>query len=55
MKKLRKTQAALNLPTLTLEGALFLPDQLEKAALGRADWQTWYAAFNCYISPINAG
>lgn len=40
MKKLRKTQAALNLPTLTLEGALFLPDQLEQAAPGRADWQT---------------
>jgi hypothetical protein len=40
MKKLRKTQAALNLPTLTLEGGLFLPDQLEKAALGRAQCQT---------------
>lgn len=40
MKKLRKTQAALNLPTLTLEGGLFLPDQLEKAALGIAQWQT---------------
>ncbi|MCE7914657.1 MAG: SAM-dependent DNA methyltransferase, partial [Nitrosomonas sp. PRO4] len=40
MKKLRKTQAVLNLPTLTLEGGLFLPDQLEKAALGRAQWQT---------------
>ena len=40
MKKLRKTQAVLNLPTLTLEGSLFLPDQLEKAALGRAQWQT---------------
>lgn len=39
MKKLRKTQAALNLPTLTLEGGLFLPDQLEKAALGSAQWQ----------------
>lgn len=34
MRKLRKTQAALNLPTLTLVGGLFLPDQLEKAALG---------------------
>ena len=34
MRKLRKTHAALNLPTLTLEGGLFLPDQLEKAALG---------------------
>lgn len=40
MKKLRKTQAALNLPTLTLEGGLFLPDQLEKAALGSAQLQT---------------
>lgn len=40
MKKLRKTQATLNLPTLTLEGGLFLPDQLEKAALGSAQWQT---------------
>ena len=40
MKKLRKVQAALNLPTLTLEGGLFLPDQLEKAALGSAQWQT---------------
>lgn len=40
MKKLRKTQATLNLPTLKLEGGLFLPDQLEKAALGSAKWQT---------------
>jgi hypothetical protein len=40
MKKIRRTQAALNLPTLTLEGGLFLPDQLEKAALGSAQWQT---------------
>ena len=40
MRKLRKTHAALNLPTLTLEGGLFLPDQLEKAALGSAQWQT---------------
>lgn len=40
MRKLRKNQAALNLPTLTLEGGLFLPDQLEKAALGSAQWQT---------------
>lgn len=39
MRKLRKTQAVLNLPTLTLEGGLFLPDQLEKAALGSAQWQ----------------
>ncbi len=40
MRKLRKNQAVLNLPTLTLEGGLFLPDQLEKAALGSAQWQT---------------
>jgi hypothetical protein len=40
MRKLRKDQAALSLPTLTLEGGLFLPDQLEKAALGSAQWQT---------------
>jgi hypothetical protein len=40
MKKLRKTQAALKLPTLTLEGGLFLPDQLEKAALGSSQWQS---------------
>lgn len=39
MKRIRKTQAALNLPTLTLEGGLFLPDQLEKAAQGRAEGQ----------------
>jgi len=40
MKKVRKTQTALSLPTLTLEGGLFLPDQLEKAAQGTAQWQT---------------
>lgn len=40
MKKIRRAQAVLNLPTLTLEGGLFLPDQLEKAALGSAQWQT---------------
>lgn len=40
MKKIRTTQAALSLPTLTLEGGLFLPDQLEKAAQGTAQWQT---------------
>ena len=40
MKRTRKNRAALNLPTLTLEGGLFLPDQLEKAALGSAQWQT---------------
>ncbi|MHB9800484.1 Eco57I restriction-modification methylase domain-containing protein [Pseudomonas sp. MT3] len=39
MKRIRKTQATLNLPTLKLEGGLFLPDQLEKAAHGRASAQ----------------
>ncbi|MBT2788020.1 MULTISPECIES: N-6 DNA methylase [unclassified Halomonas] len=35
MKKIsHKKHAALNLPSLRLEGVLFLPDQLEKAALG---------------------
>tara|TARA_R110001583_G_scaffold194614_1_gene365957 strand:- start:8259 stop:12299 length:4041 start_codon:yes stop_codon:yes gene_type:complete len=37
MKRIRKNSAsALNLPSLKLEGALFLPDQLEKAALGQS-------------------
>lgn len=40
MKKPRTIQTLLNLPTLKLEGGLFLPDQLEKAALGNAQWQT---------------
>ncbi|WP_338638737.1 Eco57I restriction-modification methylase domain-containing protein [Burkholderia pyrrocinia] len=42
MKRIRssKHQAALNLPTIQLEGSLFLPDQLEKAAQGRAQEQT---------------
>jgi hypothetical protein len=40
MKRIRKTQAVLNLPTLKLEGSLFLPDQLEKAAQGRSQDQT---------------
>ncbi|WP_133717051.1 Eco57I restriction-modification methylase domain-containing protein [Methylocaldum gracile] len=40
MKRIRKTAGALSLPTLTLEGGLFLPDQLEKAALGVAQHQT---------------
>lgn len=42
MKRTRnsKRQAALNLPTIQLEGSLFLPDQLEKAAQGRAFNQT---------------
>ncbi len=40
MKRITKNYTVLNLPTLTLEGGLFLPDQLEKAALGSAQWQT---------------
>lgn len=42
MKRIRnsKHQATLNLPTIQLEGSLFLPDQLEKAAQGRAQSQT---------------
>ncbi len=40
MKRIRKTLSTLNLPTLRLEGGLFLPDVLEKAALGTARLQT---------------
>ena len=42
MKRIRSSarRATLNLPTLKLEGNLFLPDQLEKAAQGRAQDQT---------------
>lgn len=40
MRLLRKRSSALNLPTLRLEGGLFLPDQLEKAALGKCSYQT---------------
>ncbi|MCI1016447.1 N-6 DNA methylase [Herbaspirillum sp. C7C2] len=42
MKRIRnsKHQATLNLPTIQLEGSLFLPDQLEKAAQSRAQGQT---------------
>jgi len=41
MRKVKRhNKSALNLPSLTLEGALFLPDQLEKAALGQAKRQT---------------
>jgi hypothetical protein len=36
----RQPKSALNLPSITLEGGLFLPDQLEKAALGQANLQT---------------
>ncbi len=39
MKPVRKHTATLNLPTLKLEGGLFLPDVLEKAALGQARLQ----------------
>jgi hypothetical protein len=40
MRRVRSRHTALNLPSLRLEGALFLPDQLEKAALGQAHNQT---------------
>ena len=40
MRTVRKHTATLNLPTLKLEGGLFLPDVLEKAALGQARLQT---------------
>ena len=39
MKRINKTRSSFNLPSLTLEGSLFLPDQLEKAALGKASAQ----------------
>ena len=39
MRRLNKQFVALNLPSLRLEGALFLPDQLELAALGQAQHQ----------------
>ena len=41
MKKvIRQIKSAFSLPSITLEGGLFLPDQLEKAALGQAEHQT---------------
>lgn len=40
MKKNRKQTITFNIPTLTIEGGLFLPDQLEKAARGDADFQS---------------
>ncbi|MDB5921033.1 MAG: restriction endonuclease [Massilia sp.] len=40
MRTVRQHTVALNLPTLRLEGSLFLPDVLEKAALGQARLQT---------------
>ncbi len=41
MRLIKKRQhTVLNLPSLRLEGGLFLPDQLEKAALGTAHHQT---------------
>jgi hypothetical protein len=40
MHKIRHHRLALTLPSLRLEGGLFLPDQLEKAALGQAPHQT---------------
>jgi hypothetical protein len=39
MKSVRRATSTLNLPTLKLEGGLFLPDVLEKAALGQARLQ----------------
>lgn len=39
MKRINKIRGSFNLPSLTLEGSLFLPDQLEKAALGKASAQ----------------
>ena len=36
----KKIVSTLSMPTLRLEGSLFLPDQLEKAALGRANYQS---------------
>lgn len=40
MKKIRKSAASvLSLPSIKLEGALFLPGLLEDAALGNADYQ----------------
>ena len=40
MKKTRKQSVMFNMPTLTLEGGLFLPGQLEKAARGDAGYQS---------------
>lgn len=40
MRSVRLHATTLNLPTLRLEGGLFLPDVLEKAALGLARLQT---------------
>jgi hypothetical protein len=40
MRRINSKTITLNLPTLRLEGGLFLPDQLEKAALGKASLQT---------------
>jgi hypothetical protein len=40
MRRINRKTITLNLPTLRLEGGLFLPDQLEKAALGKASLQT---------------
>ena len=40
MRQIRKRNISLSLPTLKLEGGLFLPDMLEKAALGLAKFQT---------------
>ncbi|MFE8034674.1 Eco57I restriction-modification methylase domain-containing protein, partial [Thiohalocapsa marina] len=39
MKRTHKHRVALSLPSIRLEGGLFLPDQLERAALGQAQHQ----------------
>ena len=40
MKSVRTAATTLNLPTLRLEGGLFMPDMLQKAAQGQARLQT---------------
>jgi len=41
MRNVKRTiKSALSLPSITLEGSLFLPDQLDKAARGQAKLQT---------------
>ena len=40
MRRIGKHRVVLSLPSIRLEGGLFLPDQLEKAALGQAQHQS---------------
>lgn len=40
MRRTNRHRAVLSLPSIRLEGGLFLPNQLEKAALGQAQHQT---------------